>query len=54
MKYYNYTFQVGRHSGEWWILAENEEEARKKLKGHIHKYHPFKKYVINLINVIKV
>lgn len=50
-KYYVYTYWDGVGGGKRWILATSEKEARKRLRQFLNRYHPFRKYSIQLENV---
>lgn len=51
MKYYVFTYRDNAGGGRRWILAENQQEATKRLKQFLNRFHPFRKYKITLENV---
>ena len=54
LKYYVYSYRDNAGGGKREILAENIEEALKKLKRFLNEYHPFRKYQIELEQIIPV
>lgn len=53
-KYYVFSYRDGAGGGKREILAENKDEALKRLKQFLNQYHPFRSYKIQLENVMKV
>ena len=52
MKTYVYMYKDGAGGGRRCILAANETEALNRLKMMLKKYHPTRKYQINLEQVL--
>ena len=52
MKYYIFTYRDNAGGGKRWILAENEKNALKRLKKFLHEYHPFRKFYIELEQIM--
>lgn len=52
MKYYVFTYWDNAGGGRRWILAKNQQEATKRLKQFLNRFHPFRKYRIYLENVM--
>lgn len=52
VKYYVFTYRDNAGGGKREILAENANEAYKRLKQFLNEYHPFRKYQIELDRVI--
>lgn len=52
MKYYVFFYYDNAGGGRRYILASDEKDARKRLKRFLHNYHPFRKYTIQLEQVM--
>ena len=53
MKYYIFTYYDGKgHGGKSYHLAASKDEALKRLKRRLHQRYHFRKYYINLENVM--
>ena len=52
MKYYVFFYYDNVGSGRRYILAANEKTAYKHLKKFINEHHPFRKFVIQLEQVM--
>ena len=52
MKYYIFTYRDNAGGGRRWIFAASKAEALKRLKAFLNQYHPFRKYKIELENVM--
>lgn len=53
MKYYIFTYSDGKgHGGRSYHLAASKDEALKRLKRRLHQRYPFRKYRIDLENVM--
>ena len=52
MKYYVFLYWDRKGSGRHYILADNEQSARKKLRQFLNHHHPFRRYSIRLEQVM--
>lgn len=52
MKYYIFTYRDNAGGGRRYIIAASKAEAFKRLKAFLNEYHPFRKYKIELENVM--
>ena len=52
LKYYVYTYRDNAGGGKRNILAASEKEANKRLRQFLNQYHPFRKYHIELEQVL--
>lgn len=52
MKYYIFTYRDNAGGGRRYILAASKTEAFKRLKAFLNEHHPFRKYKIELENVM--